>query len=266
MMLAVGILTYAWLGLAVVVGGFLAFRTMVECFLTPRDPGGDPTKGLMVFAESTRWLSVPWGKRTCARGLRKAGFTGEFRYWSWHAAWRAWLVLPLLADGTHTERRARELATFLREQRLAHPERPMHLMGYSAGGFIAVRALELLAAEAEAGESPIEVDSLVLLAAAFWPGRDLNPASRCVRGVIVNSTSPIDVIVGLGTCITGTCDRHFSPSIGSRGYRGQPCDKVVSLRWKASLIRQGHIGSHFTAAATNFIEKTIAPIVDFSPH
>lgn len=234
---------------------------MLGCYLVPRilivlgakkDPGGDASKGLVIFAESLRWASVPWGKASCAAGFRRAGFAGEFRYWKWHEAWRAWLILPVIAAKKMLERRSSELADFIMESRRANPDRPIHLIGYSCGGYVAVRALELLPAG-------VRVDSLTLLAAAFSPWRDLRPASQAVVGSIIISSSAVDVVVGLGTIISGTADRVHSPSIGMLGYRGPACEKIIHLRWRPGMITLGHYGSHFSAAAERFVATKIAP-------
>ena len=41
----------------------------------------------MIFAESLRWASIPWGKASCAAGFRRAGFGGKFLFWKWHETW-----------------------------------------------------------------------------------------------------------------------------------------------------------------------------------
>ncbi len=240
-----------WIAGGVVLAVYLIPRILIV-LLAKKDPGGDSAKGLVIFAESLRWASVPWGKASCAAGLRRAGFAGEFRYWRWHETWRAWLILPVIAATKMLERRSQELADFITESRRANPDQPIHLIGYSCGGYVAVRALELIPAG-------VQVDSLTLLAAAFSPWRDLNPASQAVAGEIIVSSSPVDVIVGFGTIISGTADRKNSPSIGMLGYRGPACEKIVHLRWKPGLITLGHYGSHFSAAAEKFVAEQIAP-------
>jgi len=240
-----------WIACGVVLAGYLIPRVIIV-LRAKKDPGGDLSQGLVIFAESLRWASVPWGKASCAAGLRRAGFAGEFRYWKWHESWRAWLILPVIAAKKMLKRRAQELADFIIQTRQEDPDRPIHLIGYSCGGYVAVRALELLPAD-------VQVDSLTLLAAAFSPWRDLRPASKAVAGEIIVSSSAVDVIVGFGTIITGTADRKHSPSIGMLGYRGPACDKIVHLRWRPSMITLGHYGSHFSAAAEKYIASKIAP-------
>jgi len=215
---------------------------------------GDPNEGIVLFVEPLRWLGVRWGRCEVAAGLRRAGFKGNFMFWAWDSTWRAMLVLPTIAAPKFLDRQARRLADGILELRQTRPDRPIHLIGYSCGGFIAVRALELLT-------DGVQVDSLVLLAGAFSPWRDLNPAAARVRGPVLVSSSMIDMVVGLGTLLVGTADRAHTPSIGSLGYRGPTCDKVASLRWRPTWIRWGHWGSHFSAPAERFISARIAPII-----
>ena len=206
----------------------------------------------MLFVEPLRWLGVRWGRNQAAAGLRRAGFTGQFVFWQWDPTWRAMLVLPTIAAPAFLDRQARRLADRILELRRADPGRAIHLMGYSCGGFVAVRALELL-------PDGVAVDSLVLLASAFSPWRDLTPAAAHVRGSVVVCSSGIDMIVGLGTLLVGTADRVWTPSIGTLGYRGPARGEIVSLRWRPAWIRYGHWGSHFTAPAERFIAEKVAP-------
>src|SRR5271170_7897276 len=87
----------------------------ILCFQYPWKLDSVVMDGLVIFVESIRWLGHRWGMRAGRRGLRGAGFTGEFRYWKWHSAWRGWLVLPAAMDRAMLEREARRLAIFVME-------------------------------------------------------------------------------------------------------------------------------------------------------
>ncbi|MBN1554326.1 MAG: hypothetical protein JXA11_06245 [Phycisphaerae bacterium] len=246
---------YLFLGVAGSwIGWFVVTRGGAEWFAKPL-PNGDARHGVVFFVESIRWLSIPWGRRACQAGLRKAGFLGEFRYWRWHGAWRAWLVLPAIMDHRMLENQAQRLADCITEEKRAHPDLPIRLMGYSCGAYIATRALELL-------PDDVQVESVATLAGAINPWRDLRPACRHVRGAFVVSSCVFDVvIVGLGTLIFGTADRKHVPSQGMVGHLGPAGENLVPLRWRLGMIPTGNIGGHFAAAATNYIARLVAPMM-----
>jgi len=247
-------MTAVWilLGLAAVAVLLYAVTHVLHVVLAPRDPGGDPAEGVVIFAESLRWLGVRWGMGSCAAGLRKAGFRGEFLYWRWHATWRALLILPAIADTKMLQRESQRLAEVIAARRNEHPDRPIWLIGYSCGGYVATRALELLPAG-------VRVESAALLAAAQSPWRDLRPAGRGVKGNLIVGSSVLDVaVVGLGTLLVGTADRVHTPSLGMLGYLGPACGQVVSLPWRPGRIRDGQFGGHFSAASTGFLARHVA--------
>ncbi|MDP6046452.1 MAG: hypothetical protein QGG25_12650 [Phycisphaerae bacterium] len=239
----------------IVIGAAInALLSVTPHFLTRRDRfGADSDHGVVIFVESIRWMGVRWGMRTAARGLRQAGFKGEFVYWKWHSLWRACLVIPALADRGMLERQARRLADHITALSREYPDRPIRLIGYSGGGFITIRALELL-------DGTCRVDSAAVLAGAFSPRRDLGAALRSLEGSLVIGSSLADwLIVGLGTLLFGTADRVWSPAVGMTG----PLDvgqrrRVVSIRWRPAMMLWGHFGGHFSAASSAFIRRRIA--------
>ena len=80
---------------------------------------------------------------------------------------------------------------------------------------------------------------------------------------MVNS-SPLDVIVGLGTIFVGTTDRVFTPSIGTLGYRGPYCEKLKQVRWRPGFIRLGYWRGHMSPSAERFIAECIVPAAGIS--
>jgi pimeloyl-ACP methyl ester carboxylesterase len=222
-------------------------------------PSGNREAGLVIFVESVRWLGVAWGRQTTALGLQQAGFRGEFLYWRWHATWRGWLVLPALLDSRLLEHEAARLAEFISNERRTHPARPIYLIGYSAGGFVSLRALELLPAN-------VRIDALAMLAPAVSPWRKLDRALRRVKGRCVVASSIGDwCIAGLGTLLFGTADRRFVPSMGMLGVRRRARARIVELRWRPGMLAAGHWGGHFHASATKFIADHVAPAMGLVP-
>lgn len=214
-------------------------------------------KALVIFTESIRWLGVRWGLGPMREGLGQAGIDAEILYWRWHETWRGWLVLPAIMAPVMLEREARRLADFVAKSRRETPDRPIHLMGYSCGAFVALRALELLPPD-------VRVDTAVFLAAAFDPDHDLAAAMSRVRGRIVNCSSSLDcLIVGAGTCLFGTAERTFGPSAGMVGLRHPTAadPRVVQVRWRPGMMAQGYFGDHFTVASARFVARHVAPLL-----
>jgi len=229
--------------------------TAVPHLLAAHDPAGDACHGQVLFVESIRWLGIPWGLRTCAAGLRRAGFRGRVRYWRWHRTWRGLLVLPAILDARLLERRAERLARYVTRCRRRNPDRPVYLIGYSAGGYVVVRALERL-------DGDVRVDGAALLAAAVDPRRDMTAACRNVTGRLVVCSSSADwLIIGLGTAIFGTGDRRHTPSMGMLGSLAPAPGNLAALRWRPGWITLGHWGGHFAAAAKGFVAHKLAPLL-----
>jgi len=227
--------------------------------LTRAHLDGDPKAGLVIFVEPIRWLSVPWGLRQATSGLRRAGFAGEVLHWKWHSWWRGWLVLPALMHRAFLEERAGRLAAFIASERADHPDRPIYLVGYSCGGFLTVRALELL-------PEGVTVNAAAVLAGAMSPKRDLTDACAHVDGTMVVTSSLGDwLIVGLGTLVFGTADRVHALSMGMVGPAREPPRRLVHLPWRMSMLSLWHLGGHFSAVAPRFIATFVAPAMGIAP-
>ena len=237
------------IGLVIVYGAI----SIAPHFLCRRDRKGDSSKGVVIFAESTRWLGVSWGKRSVAAGLRRAGFEGKFIYWKFHSTWRACLVVPVIGAAKLLERESNRLAEFIIDRRRSRSG-PVYLMGYSAGGYVATRALELLPED-------VTVDAVALLAPAFSPGRDMACAvGRTRPGKFIVSSSLCDwLIVGMGTLLCGTCDRKHTLSAGTLGCRGGGSEGITQLRWRPAMMKTGNVGGHFAASAAGYVAAYIAP-------
>ena len=244
------ILLSVGIGLAVI---HAAISILPHC-LHRRDRKGDPSKGVVIFVESTRWLGISWGKRSVAAGLRRAGFEGQFLYWRFHATWRACLVVPVIAATKLLERESLRLAEFVTQCRRDQPDRPIYLIGYSAGGYVAPRALELL-------PEGVAVDAVALLVPAFSPGRDMTRAvGRARPGKFIVSSSLGDwLVVGMGPLLLGTCDRKHTLSAGALGCRGSGSEGITQLRWRPAMMKTGNLGGHFSASAAGFVATYIAP-------
>ncbi|MFP4105680.1 MAG: alpha/beta fold hydrolase [Phycisphaerae bacterium] len=215
---------------------------------------GDPAEGVAIFCGGLRWFGLRWGLRSVPEGLRKAGFRGRVIYWPWHEGWRLWNT-PVLWDAALHERQTRRIAAYINAFRQKYPDSPVHLLGCSAGGWIAAKAVERLPEE-------LRIQSLTLLSAAVDPQRDLSNVLSHLDGVLLNCSSYCDfIILGAGTILFGTGDRRHTASCGLMGFAGPSAQdsRVEELRWSPRMVLSGRYGGHASATPPGFIARYVAP-------
>lgn len=140
---------------------------------------------------------------------------------------------------------ARMVATYQDQ----YPGRPVHIIGHSGGGGVAVFAAESM----PEGRS---IEGLVLLSASISRDYDLTKAmSHCSEG-IVNFYNPQDTaLLEAGTTVFGTVDGVHGPSAGLRGFTNSH-PGLVQRR-----ISSSGGDPHFAATREWFVEQHIAPYV-----
>ena len=240
-----------WIGW-VIVGGIVlhALLSVGPHFWTRRDRGGDVRKGLVVFVEPIRWLGICWGRRTTARGLRRAGYEGCFLHFKWHPLWQGFLVLPALRNRRQYRRQALRLARFLLRQRRRHPRRPIHLIAFSGGTYVAALALEQL------GRGT--VDGVALLGGSFSRKVDLSDALEAAGRLVVSSSVFDWLLCGLGTILLGGSDGRHLPSVGMIG---TDQENVIDVRWNLLRLPTGNLGGHFSACSSGYVRSCIWPMI-----
>jgi len=146
-----------------------------------------------------------------------------------------------------------------------HPDRPVHLIGLSAGTGIAIFTAEQLPAG-------VKVDGVCLLASSLNARYDLTPAMGRVRNQITNFSSVADVgVLGVGVGLAGTVDRGSGVAAGLYGFslpknasqrtKSLYEAKLIEMPWKAEYIIFGHLGDHLGATSASFVKRFVAPIV-----
>lgn len=225
------------------------------------DRGGDPRKGHVIWVEPLRWPEA-WGRYSVPQGLRAAGFEGTFEYFAWQKRWQGLLLLPVLPvrrGRRLVEQAATMLADSIARRRTQAPEAPVYVISYSAGGYVAVRAMELL-------PPGVTVRSLAICQAAMRTNYDLSEAMRHVEGTTVVTASVLDFLVlGAGTSLLGGSDGVRGPSMGWLGARHPAMAKAGperfrQIRWRAAdALRLGLFGSHLWAFSRRFIKRVLAP-------
>jgi pimeloyl-ACP methyl ester carboxylesterase len=197
-------------------------------------------------------LSARWA-------LPAAGVPHEVRELDWtHGKLR---LLRDLQDTRHLLLKADELADQVRAYKAEYPERPVYLVGHSAGAGLILATAERL--------PPAAVERLVLLSPAVSPAYDLRPALRATRGEIVSFCSGWDwVFLDWGTSLFGTVDRVYSPSAGHGGFV-KPDDldeegrelyrRLVQVPWRWECLFDGRGGGHTSTSMPLFVYKHVAP-------
>lgn len=182
-----------------------------------------------------------------ARGLIRGGVQ-EVHMVNWTT------LLPgrNLTDTALHEREARRLVERLRGFKATSPEARLILTGHSGGARIAVRAAELL----EEGESLVE--QVWLLAPALSPEYDFGAALERVPRLVA-LTSPHDqLILGAGTTLFGTSDRHFGDAGGRIGFTfNHP--RFEQWGYDPAWLAYRNSGDHLQLLGQRFALRVIAP-------
>ena len=147
------------------------------------------------------------------------------------------------------------VANMVKNYQDSHPGRPVHIVGHSGGGGVAVFAAEALPEDRK-------IDGLVLLSASISSAYDLTKAaSRCKSG-IVNFYNPDDAaLLGVGTIVVGTVDGTHGPSAGLLGFdrAGKKGHENV-YQVKLSGAEAGG-DPHASATRPGFVAANVAPWV-----
>jgi len=202
--------------------------------------------------------------RNLSVGLNDAGVASAIEVYDWTYKIPGANIFNLTNLERNRQQAAR-LAQRILQQQQKYPNTPIHLIGHSGGGGIAVLTLEAL----PAGK---QVDQVVLLAPALSPDYDLGPALRHARFGIVNFYSQLDMgFLGLGTTVFGSIDRDRGPSAGAVGFdtprRGSAevrklyASKLRQVRWTPEMMKHGATGGHMGWMSQEFARETLAPII-----
>jgi pimeloyl-ACP methyl ester carboxylesterase len=191
--------------------------------------------------------------------LPKLGVPHEFREFDWtHGKMRP---LRDLQDQRHFEARAGDLAELIRDQLHREPDRPVYLIGHSAGAGMVLLAAGML--------PPESVERIILLSPAVSPQFDLRPALKATRGEIVSFNSAFDrVVLDLGTSLFGTVDRRYESAAGLDGFE-MPANlsaadremygRLVQVPWRVEKLLELQGGLHNSSVMPIFLAKQVKP-------
>jgi len=205
-------------------------------------------------------VGVPWELGPAYRGLRDAGLDKEARFFQWDIP--APDFFAHLTRYEDNQAQAREVADQIVDYRRRYPEQPIDLVGYSAGGFMALLV-------AEAMPPGVQLRNVVLVQPAVSPPYDLTPALRRIDGQLVNFYCPSDWgLSGLFTWLFGTMDRRYVATAGMGGFdleSAAPDEalraKIEQIRWMPVMAEYGHPGDHTSILRYRWNKYFIAPYV-----
>jgi len=199
-----------------------------------------------------------------AKGLAEGGVQSAIEIYDWTAF--RWLTLPYNLRGLdRNKREARKIARKIMEYQDQFPGKPVHLIGHSGGGGVALLVLEALPYQRK-------INSAILLAPAVTPRYDLRRALRRTEQGIWNFYSPHDVgFLKLGTTVMGTIDGDHTTAAGAVGFslpwgldregRMLYGAKLHQQRYNHKMASSGHSGGHFGWADRKFVSEWLAPII-----
>ncbi|HOB73107.1 MAG TPA: alpha/beta fold hydrolase [Phycisphaerae bacterium] len=199
-----------------------------------------------------------------AKGLEDGQVPYAIEVYDWTAG--SVVLFPItLRDLERNQREARHLASKIMAYQQAYPGRPVHIVGHSGGGGLAILVLEALPPDRQ-------ITSAILLAPAIAPDYDLRPALRRTRAGIWNFYSPYDVgFLKAGTLIMGTIDGKHTTAAGQKGFRIPPSldregqtlySRLHQQAYSSRMASSGHLGNHIGWAHRRFVAEWLAPLIN----
>ena len=202
--------------------------------------------------------------RNIAVGLDEGGVASAIEVFDWTTGVPGTLIVNLTAYERNL-RQAQRLADRIIEFRDEHPGAPVHLIGHSGGGGLAVLALEALPAGRQ-------IDMVILLAPALSPDYDLSTSLLRSRRGVVNFYSDRDrALLKAGTSVFGSIDRRLGPAAGAVGFKlpreitrdGRKLydERLRQVRWSPRLKQFGVSGTHIGWTSRQFAREYLAELV-----
>ena len=151
---------------------------------------------------------------------------------------------------------AAKLAEWIVNHRNIFPNTPIHIVGHSGGGGIAV----FIAEELKKLDPDHKIDGLVLLSASISSQYDLTDAlSMCKKG-IVNFYNPLDIgMLGAGTAVFGNVDGVRGASAGAAMFNAEYPGKLFQQKVDLSMSLQSLSNPHASTTEPALVSKYVAP-------
>lgn len=203
--------------------------------------------------------------REVAIGLERGGVSSAIEIYDWTTGLPGGFLFNLM-DIERNRREAQKLVDRIVAYQDDHPGRPVHVIGYSGGGGVAVLAVEALPPERS-------IAMLLLIAPALSPNYNLSGALRRTRHGLCNFYSPRDVVIlGAGTTAFGTIDREYGVSAGKVGFKTptklSESDRLLydsrlrQVEWSPKIREKyGVGGGHISWLSRRFAQGYLAELI-----
>ncbi|MCK4342927.1 MAG: hypothetical protein KAY37_14535 [Phycisphaerae bacterium] len=226
------------------------------CFKPPAPTMREEQRGLVYMFPGIG--GGAWYLGGAYHGFRDAGVDAEIRIDEWDTPFYNAFghLMDYEVNRAHAARVAEEIVEFRRRQ----PQARIDLVGYSAGGGIALLV-------AEAVPENVRLNNVVLVQSAVSPTYDLTKTLQRLDGKLVNLYSPYDwFILGWGTKTFGTVDRDHAASAGKDGFdlaaavpKAALRSKLVQRPWKSEMVWAGHFSNHHGILGYAWNRRYVAP-------
>jgi len=204
------------------------------------------SKGLVVILPGIEGRSA--ANRNIRRGLDDADIPYALSIYEWGFPVPG---IGMVINQTHVagiRDAGRKLAERVVLYQQRYPDRPVHLIGHSAGGGVAVFTLEALGQIGHA--EPIE--GAFLLSASISADYDLDAALHMARKGIVNVYNPDDLaLLGAGALIMGNVD----------GGRGAPAGRIGFTRKYHKVFERKITAGSVGVVSTPHFASTHADVI-----
>ena len=192
-----------------------------------------------------------------ARGMYLGGVEKAVEVYDWRS-FPGWNPLHLATYKSNL-RHAGRIAGRILEYKEAYPDRPVHLVGHSAGAGMSLFVLQELA-------DICSVDSVVLLAAAISRRYDVQAVAENTKRGVWNFSSKVDIAADVvGTTVFGNMDRKHGWSAGAMGFKLDAADltdtKVHEVPYRVGMAKHWNFGGHFGCTNVSFVSRYVAPII-----
>ena len=200
-----------------------------------------------------------------ARGLKEGGVESAVEIYDWGTG-SAFGFMVHLTNLQRNRRQAKGIAHRILEYQSTFPGRPVHLVGHSGGGGMAILAMEYLPPESK-------VTSAILLAGAVSRQHDLRRALARTEEGIWNFYSSKDIgFLTIGTSVFGSIDRVRGRAAGAAGFKTPPylsrkdrslyTSKLHQIPYSKRMKKSGHNGSHTGWTSRRFVSSWLAPMMN----